>query len=107
MLAKSLFCLLGWKHRFKFANGFTNFWFVGCVVEKRFAKEPSALLKNVDRKVAVLVSAVSWSAEGRFKSETIYQIEFSPHHNSCSSFACFLNDKVAIVETKIFGILTK
>ena len=57
--------------------------------------------------MAVLVSTISRSAEGGFESETIYQIEFSPHHDSCSGFTGFLNREVATVETKILGILTK
>ena len=107
MLTQTLFGLLRWKHGFKFANGFTNLWLVWCVVEKRSAEEPAALLKDVDGKVAVLVSTVSRSAEGGFKRETIYQIEFSPHDNARSGFSGFLNHEVATVETKILRILTK
>ena len=70
-------------------------------------EEATALLEDVNCEVAVLVSTISRSAEGRFESETIYQIEFSPHNHSCSRFSSLLNDEIATVETKILRILTK
>lgn len=57
--------------------------------------------------MAVLVSAISRSAEGRFKRETVYQVEFTPHDDASSRFTGFLNDEIATVETKILRILTK
>ena len=57
--------------------------------------------------MTILVSTVSWSAEGGFECEAIYQIEFSPHDYARSGFTGLLNREVATVETKILGILTK
>ena len=32
VLTQAFFCLLWWKHCFKFSDCFTDFWLVGCVI---------------------------------------------------------------------------
>ena len=107
MLAQAFFGLLWREHSFKLSYGFTDFRFIGGIVEECPTKDQTAVFKYSNCEVAVLIPSICRAAEGGFKSKTIYQIEFSPHHNSSCRLSSFLYLEVAALETEILCILTK
>ena len=57
--------------------------------------------------MAILVASTGRSTEGRLESEAIYQVELTPHDDSCSAFSRFLHHKVAPIETEILRVFAK
>lgn len=57
--------------------------------------------------MAIFVKSISRSTKGTLQSETINQVEFSPHYNSGCGFSCFLNNEVAIIEAEVLSIFVE
>jgi hypothetical protein len=57
--------------------------------------------------MAVLIDAVGGSTERAFKSETVNEVELSPHHDSGSRFSCFLDYEVAVLKAEMLCIATE
>ena len=107
MLTQAFFSLLWREHSFKLSYGFTDFWFIRGIVEECPTKDQTAVFQYSYCEVAVLIPSVCRAAEGGLKSKTIYQIEFSPHHNSRCRLSRLLYLKVAALETEVLCIFTK
>ena len=57
--------------------------------------------------MAILKDTACRSTKRALKREAVNEAELSPHNHSGSWLSCFLNDKVAVSETKMFGVATE
>lgn len=103
---KPFFVFLRWKQHLKLFNSISYLCFVASIVYQSNAELLAKLFEQTNGEMAIFVYSTCWPTERTLQSETIDQVEFSPHDNSSSGLSCLLNHKVAILETKVLSVFT-
>ena len=77
------------------------------VVGKCFAEHPTHDIIYRWIEVKAFIMAFRWPAKAGLQGKAVYQIEFTPHNDSCSGLSRFLHLKTAIFITEILIILSE